>query len=234
MTLQTITDDEFGEMIIKKTARATAIRIRIDTNGQYSITAPRMTPLAFIRLTVNASREELRRLTERTPRASSYQDGAIIGQRHRLAVVPTSMVTEPTLKIERERLLVMLPPGRTVDELAVQQNIRDYVTRILRKEAKAVLPQRLAQMARQHGFHYRMIRFSHSGGRWGSCSSTGTISLNIALMKLPDTLIDYVLAHELSHTRQMNHSSAFWKEVASVDALYKVHRQQLKRVSPIV
>jgi predicted metal-dependent hydrolase len=92
----------------------------------------------------------------------------------------------------------------------------------------------LKDMAQRYGFSYQRLRFSHSGGRWGSCSSTGTISLNIALMKLSDDLIYYVLAHELSHTRQMNHSAAFWREVSQIDPRYKLHRQQLKRQSPIV
>lgn len=234
MPVQKIHDAEFGEMRVQRSARAAAIRIRVDTSGQYLITAPNRTPLVFIRLTINASRDALRRLWEQRTHGDHYQDGETIGRQHRLVVVPTSMVQQPTLKIERQRLIVMLPPERTLDESDVQQAVRGGVARVLRKEAKALLPKRLAGMAELHHFDYRSVRFSHSSGRWGSCSTTGTISLNIALMKLPDRLIDYVLAHELSHTRQMNHSAAFWKEVAGVDPLYKVHRQQLKRESPIV
>ncbi|MCA9335464.1 M48 family metallopeptidase [Candidatus Saccharibacteria bacterium] len=229
-----IIDAEFGEMVVKRSAKSRSIRIHIGTDGRFVIAAPKLTPLAFIKLTVAQSRDSLRQLLASTPRRDNYTDGQPIGQHHKLAIVHTGMVALPTTKVERNRLLVMLPPQTSLDENTVQQQIRDTVTRILRREAKAYLPDKLAAMARQHGFHYERVRFSHSGGRWGSCSSTGTISLNIALMKLDPVLIDYVLAHELSHTRQMNHSSAFWSEVAAIDPHYKLHRQQLKRESPVV
>ncbi len=228
------TDDEFGEIIIKRTARARSIRISIGTDGRYIVSAPKLTPVTFIKLTVNASRDELRKLASQTSRNQPYLDGQLVGRTHLLAVVPTRMVDRPATKIERQRLLVMLPPEFSLDDSSVQQQIRDSVTKILRKEAKAYLPQRLATMAATHGHRYERVRFSHSSGRWGSCSSTGTISLNIALMKLSPELIDYVLAHELSHTRQMNHSKAFWDEVKHIDPLYKLHRQQLKQHTPVV
>lgn len=229
-----IHDSEFGEMIVKKSSNARSVRIHIGTDGRFVISAPRLTPMTFIKLTISTSRPALRKLLEQSPRADLYTDGHSIGQHHRLRVVPTSMVAVPTIKIERDYLLVQLPPGSSLESSEVQQQIRDNVATILRKEAKHYLPARLEALATLHGFTYRRLRFSHSGGRWGSCTSTGTISLNIALMKLPDVLIDYVLAHELSHTRQMNHSAAFWQEVATVDPLYKLHRQQLKRQSPVV
>lgn len=229
-----IVDTEFGEMVVKRSKRSKGIRIHIGTDGRYVISAPFLAPVAFIKLTINQSRQELRKLADHSPKATIYQDGQPIGRKHTLAVVRTGMVESPAVKTERNRLLVLLPPNFSIEQTTTQQLIRDQVVTILRAEAKRHLPAMLKDMAQRYGFSYQRLRFSHSGGRWGSCSSTGTISLNIALMKLSDDLIYYVLAHELSHTRQMNHSAAFWREVSQIDPRYKLHRQQLKRQSPIV
>lgn len=210
------------------------IRIKVGTDGKYVASAPPLTPLFMIKQVINSSRVQLHRIAEHTSHSSPYEHGQRIGRTHELAVVPTQMVREAKVKVEREKLLVLLPPSIALSNPHVQQEIRDAVASILRKEAKRYLPGRLAHFAKTHEFTYERVRFSHSGGRWGSCSSTGTISLNIALMKLPDELIDYVLIHELCHTRHMDHSKAFWAEVRQYDPHYLEHRQRLKRNTPSV
>jgi predicted metal-dependent hydrolase len=80
----------------------------------------------------------------------------------------------------------------------------------LRRQAKAVLPQELEQLAKKYGFQYQSVKIRKSKTRWGSCSSKKTISLSLYLMLLPPHLIEYVLLHELCHTIHMNHSPAFW------------------------
>lgn len=232
--MSSYTDNEFGEIVIHKRKGAKSVRIRVGTDGRYLVSAPLYTPLFYIKQVVNSSREQLRKLAINSSVENPYTEGQVIGQSHTLAVVQTQMVAEPQVKTERKRLIVYLPPDHELSETAIQQQIRDEVVKILRREAKAYLPGRLNQIAQAHGFRYERVRFSHAGGRWGSCSSTGTISLNIALMKLTPVLIDYVLIHELSHTRQMNHSPAFWREVEQLDPLYKLHRQQIKRETPTV
>ena len=231
---QTICDAEFGDIIVKRRTGARSVRIHLGTGGRFTVSCGRLTPLKFIREFIDQSRGELRRMAARTSIASPYQHGQAIGKQHRIAVVPTQMVEAPSAAIRGQHIIVKLPPAYALEDGAVQQQIRDAVGRALRKEAKQLLPPLLAKLAAQYNFHYARVRFSHAGSRWGSCSSTGTISLNIALMKLPDELIRYVLVHELCHTRHMNHSIAFWREVERYDPHYRTHRQQIKRHTPVL
>lgn len=227
-------DPEFGEVVVHRRRGSRSVRIRIGTDGRYTATTPTLTPLFYVKQVINASRDELRNLASNTSHAAPYVAGQQIGKTHTLAVVTTGMVNEPNVKVERKTLIVYLRQKDSLTNPSVQQLIRDATASILRKEAKSYLPKRLKAIATEHGLRYERVRFGHASGRWGSCSSTGTISLNIALMKLPDQLIDYVLCHELAHTRQMNHSAAFWRELAALDPLYKLHRQQIKHETPSV
>lgn len=112
------------------------------------------------------------------------------------------------------------------------QRARDAKKKLLMKDAKKYLPYRLEYFAKLYGYSYEKCRLSHAATRWGSCSSNGTISLNIGLMQVPEILRDYVIIHELAHLNHMDHSSAFWQEVASHDPKYEEHRKRLKMFSP--
>ncbi len=112
------------------------------------------------------------------------------------------------------------------------QRARDAKKRLLMKQARDYLPYRLDYFAKLYGYQYDKCRLSHAATRWGSCSSNRTISLNIGLMQVPEILRDYVIIHELAHLNHMDHSAAFWAEVASHDPKYKEHRQKLKKYSP--
>lgn len=112
------------------------------------------------------------------------------------------------------------------------QRARDAKKKILMKKAKEYLPYRLEYFAKLYGYQYEKCRLSHANTRWGSCSSTKTISLNIGLMNVPEPLRDYVILHELAHLNHMDHSDRFWAEVQSHDPRYKEHRKKLKMFNP--
>ena len=232
--MSSFTDSEFGEIIVHKRRGSRNVSIKMGTDGRLVATVPPYTPLLFIKQVVARSRQALRTMAQANNRPAEYVDGQPIGKGHTLKAVSTGMVAEPKVSIKHQTLIVYLPQSTTLTSQQVQQLIRDAAVKILRREATAELPARLAELAKRHGFTYTRVRFSHAGGRWGSCSSTGTISLNIALMKLPDELITYVLIHELCHTRHMDHSAAFWQEVGKYDPHFRLHRRQIQRETPSV
>jgi predicted metal-dependent hydrolase len=80
-------------------------------------------------------------------------------------------------------------------------------------EAKRVLTARLEHLALTNGFNFNRITIRRQKTRWGSCSQKNNISLNARLISLPDELMDYVILHELVHTRIHNHSKKFWNEL---------------------
>ena len=82
-----------------------------------------------------------------------------------------------------------------------------------RDAAYLQLSARLDALATRHGFTYNRLCIRYQKTRWGSCSATNNISLNGRLVLLPDRFIDYVLLHELLHTRIKNHGQGFWKEL---------------------
>jgi hypothetical protein len=179
------------------------------------------------------SRQELRELLAQSKPVYEYKDGLQVGKSHTLVVVE-SIGKDFSVSRHKLQIVVKLPVGKQIDNPVVSRKIRDSIIASLRVEAKSYLPNRLSFLAQRHGLTYGKVRFSHASGRWGSYSSNGTLSLNIALMKLPFELIDYIIIHELSHSQQMNHSKAFWSLVETADPNYKQHRRELKQHNPSI
>jgi predicted metal-dependent hydrolase len=98
------------------------------------------------------------------------------------------------------------------------------------QHATPYLTQRLAELAAQHRLVYSHCRVSRMRSRWGSCNASAKIHLNAGLLFLDSIQLDYVLLHELCHTKQMNHSPAFWQDVARVCPDFAQIRGSLKQV----
>ena len=79
----------------------------------------------------------------------------------------------------------------------------------LRKTAKQELPPLVKRLAKEYGFNYSGVRISSARTRWGSCSGRNSISLSLFTMLLPEHLREFIVLHELCHTRFHNHSAAF-------------------------
>ena len=230
--MPTITDEEFGAITIRRSARASQVRLRVAPDGTLRASMPLYAPVFLLKRLVKASRPQLRRMLEQSQPKGEYTHGQQIGKSHTLIV--REGASRLAAKRNKQQLLIDIPEGKSLTSPEVIRAIRDVTLEALRIEAKSYLPKRLSYLAKQHELTYTKVRFSHASSRWGSCSSNGTISLNIALMKLPFELIDYVLIHELAHTVEMNHSQDFWKIVEVGDPNYKIHRKLLKNESPTI
>lgn len=97
------------------------------------------------------------------------------------------------------------------------------------KAACEHLYQRLISLAQKHGFQFNRVAFRKQKTRWGSCSAKNNLNLNILLIKLPQELQDYVILHELVHTKIKNHSPQFWREMERIFPKTPVLNKQLKQ-----
>lgn len=228
--MPTFTDTEFGEITVRSSQQSSRVSMRIAPNGRLRISTPPHTPLFAVKMILKTSRSDIRSLFEERNAQRRYDHDQSVGKSHSLVINHGATATH--VELVGTKIIVDLATTDDIHQPHVQDMIRQIILKVLRKEAKSYLPRRLAYLADEHGFHYESVKLTHASSRWGSCSSRGTISLNISLMQLPFELLDYVLVHELSHTREMNHSSAFWNEVGAIDPQYKAHRTALKKHSP--
>ncbi|MBS1169222.1 MAG: family peptidase [Burkholderiaceae bacterium] len=209
-----------------------SIGFSIDRNG-LRITAPRWVTLADIdqailgkqRWVIDKLRECQNATAQRQAQQITWRDGATLpylGAPITLRLRRASCTAIEFDAASRELSLLL-----TGD--ATETQLRNRTLKWLQQQAASVFAARLPVYANRLDVHYRTMRLSSATTRWGSCSSRGTICLNWRLIHLPETLIDYVVAHELSHLREMNHSERFWAAVESVYPDYRAARQALRK-----
>lgn len=115
--------------------------------------------------------------------------------------------------------------GPIHDEAAIGTALRQWLSDLAYDELGA----QLANVAREIGLSFSRIQVRRQRTRWGSCSATGTISLNVCLMFLDPAVVRYLFVHELCHTRHMNHSQRFWALVEHHEPDYRrLDRELLK------
>lgn len=225
-----LTDHEFGDISVRISPTAKRISIKLAPSGNLRISAPSLTPKFVIKTVINKSRPEIRSMLEQ--QQTTYLTDQEIGKSHSLVIQAGSSSFD--INTIGTKIVVNTTPDIDISNQTAQSSIRSHILKALRKEAKSYLPRRLSYLAKQHGFDYKTTKLTHASSRWGSCSSSGTISMNISLMRLPFELIDYVLIHELCHTKHMNHSNDFWQLVGQYDPAFEHHRRELKKYTPSI
>ena len=223
---------EIGDVTLYKRRNTTSIRLSISGRKQIKVSMPYWVPYEAGVKFVKSRREWI--LEHLDTRTSVLEHGQTIGKNHRL-IFEASPVTEKIVSRVSDNIIrVTHPAAADSSDATVQTAAERASIRALRAQAESDLPGRLHQLADLHGFSYRSVQVKQLTGRWGSCDTHQNIILNLFLMELPWTLIDYVLLHELTHTNIMRHGSDFWAAMRTVLPDVQVRRKAIKAYQPAV
>jgi len=200
--------DAEPEILVRRSARARRYRIEVRRDGTAVLTVPA-------------------RGSEREARAFLARQSAWLARaRARVARLPRApsawtIGTEVLFRGERATIEAAGPAavslgGREFRVRAVDGDLRPALEAHFKRIARVELAARAWELAATHGIRISRVSIRNQRTRWGSCSAKGTVSLNWRLVQAPPSVADYVVLHELAHTRHMNHSDRFWNAVADL------------------
>lgn len=140
------------------------------------------------------------------------------------------------------RLAVSVNDGRqhvsfadqTLNISLADGDLKDGIEKHLRRIAEQEVPPLVFELAEHHAVQISQVQIRNQRSRWGSCSSRGTISLNWRLIQIPEFVRDYLIIHELMHTREMNHSARYWNHVAHACPDYERAEKWLTKHSELL
>jgi predicted metal-dependent hydrolase len=147
---------------------------------------------------------------------------------HRLKIIPHDKNTIKLI-VRNKLIYAFYPSYADVKDERIQKAIRRAIIETWRIEAKKYLPARVETLALKNGFKFNRISIKNARTRWGSCSSSNNINLNLQLMRLPDHLIDYIILHELTHTVHKNHGKTFWNMLNNISGNARALNKQIKK-----
>ena len=205
---------------IRRDRRARQITIHIDAAlGGAKIVMPVYAALSDAKAAVQQNEDWLLDRLSKLPPRVAFVHGAVIpfgGIRHRIRHIPDRRgVVE---RVENEIWVFGQP-----------EHVSRRVTDWLKAEAKRTISPLCLEKASAIGKRVRRVMVRDQRSRWGSCGSNGHLSFNWRLVLAPEAVLDYVVAHEVAHLVEMNHSPAFWEVVDNLTPHLKTGRDWLTR-----
>jgi len=204
---------EIGKVNYYKNPRAERISIKTTVSGEVDVVIPQNEKLKEAEKFVNEKSDWIKRSLIRLK--SKYGEQFIWDENTDfktkycdVKIIPAD-VKYVLIHLDENLLEIQYPQEKNVASPEIQEGIKFGITETLRLEAKDYLPGRVKYLAGKFGFKYNKVVIRHQKSKWGSFSSRGNINLNLELMLLPDELIDFVILHELAHSKFMNHSKEF-------------------------
>lgn len=198
-------DDQTSITIYKKRS-SKSLRLSVDSGGNIKVTIPSWAPYAS---GLTFAKTRLDWIRQQKQPAKTLVHKQIVGKAHRLQFIPNDTEHVKT-KIIGNEIRIYHPMSMSSSHIEVQNRAKSACIRALRLQSNQLLPQRIEKIASARGYTYRKVTTKMLKSRWGSCDHKGNIVLNLYLLQLPWELIDYVLIHELVHTKVMKHGPEFW------------------------
>ncbi len=230
MAVKRVELESIGTVALYKRKGARNVRLSISHDGEVRVTLPIWAPYK-VGLDFLKTKTDWIQSQQVTP--TLLEHGYRIGKAHHIHFEPGQGTTIST-RISGNEARVLLPVGIRWDSVKAQIAAKKVGIKALKKEAQQLLPGRLKLLADQHDFSFKDVSIKQLSGRWGSCNERTEIVLNCFLMQLSWELIDYVLIHELVHTKVMAHGPMFWAEMDRVLPDAKGLRSQIKTHKPIL
>jgi len=218
-------------VVVYKRRGSKSLRLSITSTGKVRVTIPTWTPY---QAGLQFARSRGRWIEQHKAAPSVLRDGQLVGKAHHLKFSPQPSAQRISSRVLAGQIIVGHPAVISADDERVQKVARAACIRALRKQAEQLLPERLASLAEKQGFRYRSVAVKQLKSRWGSCDQSQNIVFNLFLMQLPWQSIDYVIVHELIHTRVMDHGPDFWELFESVLPSAKSMRREMRQYQPVL
>ena len=229
---QIISDKDFGKIhfVVRRSARNITMRVKED--GLHVTTPPYRSITALLEA-IAPFRERLRNVCSEVKPKPFDLNFSIEAECFRLKL-ETSPLRNFTVSMRDETVVIACPAHADFTTDRVQTLVKNAVMRAMRKKAEEYLPPLVQYWSSLFDLPYNKVTISKARSRWGSCSSKRDISLSFYLMLLPAHLMDYVILHELAHTREMNHGPKFWELLNQLtDGKALALRKELRMHRPV-
>jgi predicted metal-dependent hydrolase len=216
---------------VYKRRSSRSLRLSLAADGKVKVSIPVWAPY---RAGVEFARSRQAWIEEQRKPPTLLVTGQPIGKAHHLRFVADRAKTAPSGRVSSTEITITYPASMAPSAPAVQAAAEKAAIRALRNQAESLLPQRLKTLSEERDLPYNSVSIKRLKGRWGSCDQHKNIVLNLFLLQLPWDLIDYVLLHELAHTKVLRHGPDFWHLMEQILPDVKQRRKRLRGHQPVV
>jgi predicted metal-dependent hydrolase len=214
-------DDSELTYQIRFSTKAKYLQLRITSSDKLELIIPKKYSIKEGKEFLNKKIDWVKKYQKNLINVADNKEFFLFGEKIYVEQNFNFFLTRHKLRFSKNILIVESPADSRITK---EELFQTYI----RKISKKYFLERTKFFSDQFGFRFKTVKIRGQKTRWGSCSSNGNLSFNFRLLQFKQEVIDYVIIHELCHTKQMNHSQKFWKLVEQCCPDYKTLKKELK------